>query len=228
MILSRSLGVLKTNLFFVLEGIKQISTVKSKPTSHYSKLGLNPNASIQEIKEAYYKLSKKYHPDLCKSQEQSGKFREITEAYKVLGNVKSKMNYDKDNCFIRPVRQYSPSRSGSRSRSPSRSRFTSSDKFANDVRFSQMKAYRMRKGFRYPINNFGANSHQRHYGQPERDKNEMFRNRQRRPDEPDELSEIQMDRVLFLVGCVIIFFIYFNQNDYDQAPIKRNNKKPEL
>lgn len=62
----------------------------------YSRLGLSRNATTKEIKNAYYKLSKKYHPDLNDgSAESVKKFREITEAYKVLGNDTTKAQYDR-------------------------------------------------------------------------------------------------------------------------------------
>lgn len=58
---------------------------------HYQVLGLNSNASQDEIKKSYRKLSKKYHPDINKSSEAENKFKEISEAYQVLtGKTKVK------------------------------------------------------------------------------------------------------------------------------------------
>jgi molecular chaperone DnaJ len=51
---------------------------------HYQVLGLNSNATSDEIKKAYRKLSKIYHPDINKSPEAENKFKEISEAYQVL------------------------------------------------------------------------------------------------------------------------------------------------
>ena len=51
---------------------------------YYHKLGLTPGASKQEIKKVYRKLVKKYHPDVNKSLEASGRFIEIHEAYHAL------------------------------------------------------------------------------------------------------------------------------------------------
>lgn len=62
----------------------------------YARLGLSRSATQKEIKKAYYKLSKQYHPDRndgCSDSAQ--KFRDITEAYEVLGNQSKRTEYDK-------------------------------------------------------------------------------------------------------------------------------------
>ncbi len=62
---------------------------------YYEILGIGKNASQEDIKKAYRKLARKYHPDLNpgdKSAEQ--KFKEINEAYEVLGDEKKKADYD--------------------------------------------------------------------------------------------------------------------------------------
>ncbi|XP_054283852.1 dnaJ homolog subfamily C member 30, mitochondrial-like [Macrosteles quadrilineatus] len=64
--------------------------------NHYDSLGVTPKATQGDIKTAYYKLSKEYHPDLNKGDEDAAeKFRNITAAYEVLGNVKSRKTYDR-------------------------------------------------------------------------------------------------------------------------------------
>lgn len=50
-------------------------------------LGLTPGASRQDIKTAYRRLAKKYHPDINKSEEARYKFIKVTEAYKFLTDV---------------------------------------------------------------------------------------------------------------------------------------------
>lgn len=64
--------------------------------SYYEILRVPPNASQTEIKEAYYKLSKVYHPDIAKDENSLKMFRSITEAYDTLGNVRSRIQYDND------------------------------------------------------------------------------------------------------------------------------------
>lgn len=65
-------------------------------------LNLNRNASIDEIKKAYRKLAKQYHPDIAGKEEYYvQKFREITKAYKtLLENIdKDKIKIEEDNKF---------------------------------------------------------------------------------------------------------------------------------
>lgn len=61
---------------------------------YYEILGVNKDASEDEIKSAYRRLAKKYHPDLNKTEEGANKFKEINEAYEVLGDSKKRANYD--------------------------------------------------------------------------------------------------------------------------------------
>ena len=60
--------------------------------NYYETLQINPEASEIEIKKAYRKLSLQYHPD--KSTGDSEKFKQINEAYQVLGNKEKKSMYD--------------------------------------------------------------------------------------------------------------------------------------
>ena len=61
---------------------------------YYSVLGVDKGASDDEIKSAYRRLAKKYHPDLNKTPEAAEKFKDINEAYEVLGDPKKRANYD--------------------------------------------------------------------------------------------------------------------------------------
>lgn len=61
---------------------------------YYEILGVNKNADKKEIKEAFHKLSKKYHPDICKDPDATEKFKEVNEAYQVLSDDIKRQNYD--------------------------------------------------------------------------------------------------------------------------------------
>lgn len=67
----------------------------SKPLSYYEALEITPSATQAHVKKQYYKLSKQYHPDTNKEKSASIKFREISEAYEVLGNITKRRMYDK-------------------------------------------------------------------------------------------------------------------------------------
>ncbi|KAL1502429.1 hypothetical protein ABEB36_007570 [Hypothenemus hampei] len=87
---------------FALTQVRKLSCSSiSTQKNHYNSLGLTKNATQSDIKDAYYKLSKVYHPDknqgiTVEQQDQhSQKFRDISEAYEILGNVRTRRLYDK-------------------------------------------------------------------------------------------------------------------------------------
>jgi len=61
---------------------------------YYKALGLKRGASQEEVTKAYRKLARKYHPDLNKNAGAEDKFKEINEAYEVLGDEKNRKAYD--------------------------------------------------------------------------------------------------------------------------------------
>ena len=60
----------------------------------YEVLGLSKGAGDDEIKRAYRKLAKQYHPDLNKEPDAVEKFKEVQEAYEVLSDPQKKATYD--------------------------------------------------------------------------------------------------------------------------------------
>ncbi len=61
---------------------------------YYEILGIDKNATQEDIKKAYRNLAKKYHPDVNKDKSSSEKFKEINEAFSVLSDEGKKHKYD--------------------------------------------------------------------------------------------------------------------------------------
>jgi curved DNA-binding protein len=61
---------------------------------YYATLGLTPTATPEEIKRAYRKLARKYHPDVSREPEAEARFKEVAEAYEVLKDDDKRAAYD--------------------------------------------------------------------------------------------------------------------------------------
>ena len=64
------------------------------PRDYYEVLGIGREADANEIKKAYRKLAKKYHPDVNKAPEAKAKFAEMQEAYEALSDPEKRKLYD--------------------------------------------------------------------------------------------------------------------------------------
>ena len=81
----------------------------SNGKNYYEILGVTPDSDVSEIKAAYRKLARKYHPDVNDSAEAVAKFKAVTEAYETLSdNVKR----NKYNTLYGFFKSYKSSQSG--------------------------------------------------------------------------------------------------------------------
>ena len=78
---------------------------------YYEVMGVPKNATEDEIKKAYRKLAKQYHPDLNPGdKEAEAKFKEVNEAYEVLSDKEKKARYDQfGHAGVDPARAAAPS-----------------------------------------------------------------------------------------------------------------------
>jgi molecular chaperone DnaJ len=67
----------------------------ARGTDHYKTLGVDRKASQDEIKKAYRKLARTYHPDTNKEAGAEERFKRISEAYDVLGDPEKRKRYDR-------------------------------------------------------------------------------------------------------------------------------------
>ena len=78
--------------------ISTISRIIQRPTmeykDYYKILGITREATQEEVKRAYRKLARKYHPDVNKEQGAAARFQELGEAYEVLKDPEKRSAYD--------------------------------------------------------------------------------------------------------------------------------------
>ena len=75
---------------------------------YYDTLGVKRGADADEVKRAYRKLARKYHPDVSKEKNAESKFKEVQEAYEVLKDPEKRATYDRLGRDYRPGQQFRP------------------------------------------------------------------------------------------------------------------------
>lgn len=75
---------------------------------YYAVLGVKRDASQEEVKRAYRRLARKYHPDVSKEPQAEERFKEVQEAYEVLKDVEKRAAYDQLGRGFRPGEEFRP------------------------------------------------------------------------------------------------------------------------
>lgn len=133
--------------------------------NYYEILGVSPDSTFAEIKSAYRKLARKYHPDVNKASESVQKFKDITEAYEILSDKFQKQKYDeiyrknfaKDSTNTSSATESSSYRYSASSDSEFRK--NAFDKIDPDIRFKykQKSAHENKQGQFKAYSNFSDN-----------------------------------------------------------------------
>lgn len=101
----------------------------------YQTLGVERSASSEDIKQAYRKLARKFHPDITKDAKGEEKFKEIAEAYATLKDPYKRSEYDKEESAQQEVHAERATASAKPSPQPN---FYKNQSFFDEVNFSDM------------------------------------------------------------------------------------------
>jgi len=95
-ILFHELPISTRNIYFAHRRSLHLSVIHLAQQSYYDDLGVHPQSTSKEIKNAFYQLSKEFHPDRnVENPNALKKFQAISEAYDTLSNPKKRTQYDK-------------------------------------------------------------------------------------------------------------------------------------
>lgn len=214
----------QSNSRLITSLLRSLSTSPRSCANHYDVLGITPKATQNDIKSAYYKLSKIYHPDKSSDEAAAKKFRDITEAYEVLGNVKLKKMYDKGllgGLGTRSKVEYQPD----------------PEPTAPTLKFYKSRIHRSSvptMDGKKPIYDFDTWS-KSHYGDLfERAKYERDFLRKKREKQVDKEHTNKQETflyIMFAIGGLFIFLVAHGTTDYDldrTSQTRDRNKKQEV
>lgn len=79
-----------------------------KYKDYYKVLGVARDAPAEDIKKAYRRLARKYHPDVSKEKDAEERFKDVNEAYDVLGDAEKRVAYDQLGSSYRSGQEFRP------------------------------------------------------------------------------------------------------------------------
>ena len=114
---------------------------------YYAIMGLEKQATADEVKRAYRKLARKYHPDVSKAADAEDKFKELGEAYEVLKDPEKRAAYDQLGANWKDGQEFRPPPGWDEGFEFSGGGFTSDEAFAASEFFESLFGRRPARGF---------------------------------------------------------------------------------